>query len=367
MVRTRGMTFLEEIITMRLRFVHQWVDRRHGNAVARYYFRRRGQKHVALPGLPGSAEFMSAYQAAFAGQPSPRPAIGASRTKEGSIAALVVAYLCSPQFLALAPATQQTYRLILERFRTEHGAKPVAMLTRQHINAILAQRIGTPAAANHWLLMVKTLMTFAVEEGFRKDDPATAVKRIKNSSDGFHTWDEFEIATFEARHPVGSMPRLALDLLLYTAQRRSDVVRMGRQHVRGDLVHVRQQKTGVMLAITLHPALAATIEATKSKSGHLTFITTKHGRPFSVAGFGNWFRECCNEAGLHKHCSAHGLRKAACRRLAEAGCSANQIAAITGHTTLREVARYTKAADQQRMARDGMAKIISRTWSGNAA
>jgi integrase len=361
------MTFLEEIITMRLRYVHQWVDRRHGNAVARYYFRRRGRKHIPLQGLPGSAEFMSAYQAALAGQPSPRPAIGASRTKQGSAAALVVTYFCSPHFLALAPATQQTYRLILERFRTEHGTKPVAMLTRQHINAILAQRIGTPAAANHWLRLVKALMTFAVQEGFREDDPSAAVKRIKNSTQGFHTWNEVEIATFEARHPVGGMARLALDLLLYTAQRRSDVVRMGRQHVRDGVVHVRQQKTGVALAIPLHPALAATIEATKSKSGQLTFITTKHGRPFSVAGFGNWFRECCNEAGLPKHCSAHGLRKAACRRLAEAGNSANVIASISGHTTLTEVARYTKAADQHRMARDGMATIIHGTWSGNAA
>ena len=67
---------------------------------------------------------------------------------------------------------------------------------------------------------------------------------------------------------------------------------------------------------------------------------------------------------LPRHCAAHGLRKAACRRLAEAGCSANVIASISGHTTLTEVARYTKAADQERMARDGMA-AISRTETGN--
>ena len=87
---------------------------------------------------------MSTYQAALVGQALPRPAIGASRTKAGSVAALVVAYFCSPQFLALAPATQQTYRLILEKFRNEHGDKPVALLTRQHINAMLAQRVRHP-------------------------------------------------------------------------------------------------------------------------------------------------------------------------------------------------------------------------------
>ena len=140
------------------------------------------------------------------------------------------------------------------------------------------------------------------------------------------------------------------------------LVRMGRQHVRDGVVHVLQQKTGAMLAIPLHPALAAIIEATPSD--HLTFLTTSFGKPFTAAGFGNFFRERCNEAGLSADCAAHGLRKAACRRLAEAGCSANVIASISGHTTLTEVSRYTKAADQERMARDGMA-AISGTVSGN--
>jgi integrase len=348
---------------IRLRYVHQWVDKRQGGAKARYYFRRPGFNPLPLPGLFGSAEFMQAYEAALAGQALPRPMLGASRTKAGSIAALVVGYFCSPQFLALKPATQRTYRLILQKFRSEHGDKPMALLTRQHINAMLAQRVVTPAAANHWLRLVKALMAFAVEEGWRKDNPTTGIKRIPNRSDGFHTWNELEIAQFETRHPAGSKARLALALLLYTAQRRSDVVRMGRQHIRGGVVHVRQQKTGAMLAIPLHPALEAIIEATPSD--HLTFLVTSFGKSFTAPGFGNWFRERCNEAALPRRCAAHGLRKAACRRLAEAGCSANVIASISGHTTLTEVARYTKAADQERMAKAGMA-AITRTGTGNA-
>jgi integrase len=349
--------------SIRLKYVQQWVDTRNGGVEARFYFRRPGFKRVPLPGLPGSTEFREAYEAALAGQSLPNPMIGASRTKPGSIGALIVSYFCSPSFLALTPGTQQNYRLILEKFRSEHGGKPVALLTRQHVNAMLAQKILTPAAANRWLRLVKTLMAFAVEEGWRKDNPTTGIKPIKNKTDGFHTWDENEIAQFEARHPIGSKARLALALLLYTAQRRSDVVRMGRQHVRDGVVQVRQQKTGAMLAIPIHPALAAIIEATPSE--HLTFLTTSFGKSFTAPGFGNWFRERCNEAGLPKHCAAHGLRKAACRRLAEAGCSANVIASISGHTTLSEVARYTKAADQERMARDGMAVLITRTESVN--
>jgi integrase len=84
---------------------------------------------------------------------------------------------------------------------------------------------------------------------------------------------------------------------------------------------------------------------------------TAYGKPFTAAGSAGGF-ERCDEAGLPKECTAHGLRKAACRRLAEAGCSANVIAAISGHTSLREVERYTRAADQERMARIGMAALI---------
>jgi integrase len=331
---------------IRLKYVHQWVDKRDGGAKARFYFRRHGRR-VSLPGLPGSAEFMAAYQLALTEQ-SPQPQIGASRTKAGSVNALSVTYRSSPRFLSLAPTTQRAYRRILERLCIEHGDKPVALLTRQHINAILAQKIATPA--------------FAVEEGWRHDNPALAVARVKMRSDGFHTWTESEISAYEARHPIGSKARLALALLLYTAQRRSDLVRMGRQHIRSDVVHVRQQKTGAMLTIPLHPDLAAIIEATPNK--HLTFLVTEFGKPFTTGGFGSWFRARCDEAGLPQHCAAHGLRKAACRRLAEAGCSVNVIASISGHTTLREVERYTKAADQERMARDGMA-AITRTKTGN--
>ena len=339
------------------RYVHSWIDNRHGKARARYFFRRRSFKQMSLPGLPGSPEFEQAYAAAMAGGPLPST-VGIKRIRAGSIDALVIAYLNSPGFLAIpSPATRTTYRGILEAFTREHGSKPLAALSRKHIEAMLAAKIAKPAAANHWLRLMKQLMRFAVREQLRGDDPARDVEYIKRRAAGFHTWTEDEIAQFEAHHPIGTKPRLALALMLYTAQRRSDVVKMGRQHVRNGVAQVRQQKTGAMLAIPVHPALKAILDATPSE--HLTFLTTAYGKPFTAAGFGNWFRDRCDEAGLPAHCAAHGLRKAACRRLAEAGCSANVIASISGHLSLREVERYTKAADQERMARQGMAAMIT--------
>jgi hypothetical protein len=129
---------------------------------------------------------------------------------------------------------------------------------------------------------------------------------------GFHTWTESKIAMFEARHPIGSKARLALALLLYTAQRRSDV---GCQHIRDGVVHVRQQKTGATLAIPLHPGPRRHHRGQSERTPHLPYdeLWEKfHSRRL-------WeLVPQCNEAGLPKRCSAHGLRKAACRRLAEA-------------------------------------------------
>lgn len=118
------------------------------------------------------------------------------------------------------------------------------------------------------------------------------------------------------------------------------------------MLTVRQQKTGTTLAIPVHSDLRAILDATPGE--HLTFLVTSLG-PYTAANFSKQFREWCDAAGLPK-CSAHGLRKAACRRLAEAGCSANEIAAISGHATLKEVERYTRAVDQARMARNAMAR-----------
>ena len=277
--------------------------------------------------------------------------IGGSKTKPGTVSAVIVAYYYDQSFLALAPSTQRPLRGILERFRAEHGDDRIALLQRQHIIALL--RSKKRFAARHWLKAIRALMKYAVEIGLRGDNPATNIKLPNLKTDGYHSWTEAEIEQFQARHGPGTKARLALTLLLYTGQRRGDVIRMGRQHINDGVVYVRQQKTGKELDIPIHAALAAIIAGTPAD--HLNLLTTQTGKPFSPAGFGNWFRDRCNEAGL-RHCSAHGLRKAAARRLAEAGCTMHEIAAITGHASLSEIQRYTRAADQKRLALSAMEK-----------
>jgi integrase len=335
---------------IKLPFVNSFRNR-HGTLVC--YFRRRGCKTVRLRGIPGSSEFMRAYEAAI-GNVEPIQ-IGADRVKAGTVAAVVGMYLASVAFADLADETRRTRRNILERFREAHGDKRIASIERKHVQALIDAKAATPSAARNLLAVIRLLMQFAIKAGIRTDDPTLGVKHAKIKTDGFRTWDEEDIAAFEAAHPIGTRARLALALLLGTGQRRSDVVRMGRQHVRGDKIAVRQSKTKTPLMLPIGVELRRAIEATPAE--HLTFLTTVHGKPFTAAGFTNWFREMCNEAGLPNGLSAHGLRNAVCRRLAEAGCSEKQIAAVSGHKTLRMVQHYTRAADQEHLAQAAIERL----------
>jgi integrase len=337
---------------LRIAYIQSFRDKKTGAVF--HYFRRAGFMRVRLPGLPGSTEFMAAYQAALGSRPEP---IGvAKRSKPGSVSAAIVSYYGSQSFRNLTGGTPAMRRAILERFRDQHGDKPIALMPKKFILALLDQM--EPFAARNWLKAIRALMHHCVEYELIRENPTQGIKLPTIKSHGHHTWAEDEIAAFEAHHPIGSKARLAFALLLYTAQRRGDVIRMGRQHVRDGVLRLRQQKTGATLAIPVSLALQAAIDA--MPGDHLALLVTKSGKTYGATNFSEQFRKWCEDASLPRRCTAHGLRKAACRRLAEAGCSANEIAAISGHATLREVERYTRAADQARMAQSAMAKTAAR-------
>jgi integrase len=242
----------------------------------------------------------------------------------------------------------------MEHLREEHGDKPIALIERKHVKAMVDAKAATPTAARNLLQTLRVLMAFAIEAGFCRDDPTIGVSHPKVKIKGHETWEEADIATFEAHHPIGTKARLAFALALDTAQRRGDIVRMSRRDVLGEIT-IKQSKTSQEVTIPISPELRAAIDATPAE--HMVFLTTALGKPFDTASFGNWFRERCREAGVRKGLSLHGLRKAACRRLAEVGCTPHEIMAISGHTTLKEVTRYTNKVDRKQMARAAMKRL----------
>jgi integrase len=329
-----------------------WNTDRHGRQRVRF---RKGFYSTYISGVPYSDDFMQRYHVALDGNAQLLQDFKEDRIEPGTIDAVIVNFYHSTDYMKLKASTQKVRRNMLERFREKHGKKRVALLTPAHVKAIIGDMAERPGAANGLLKALRVLLRHAVDMGLLRDNPARNVRKFAVNSEGFHSWTEEDVAAFEARHDLGSRAQLALSLLLHTGQRRSDVVRMGWQHINGELLSVVQDKTGVTLRVPIHPKLFVAIGNMPRKN--MTFLLTEAGAPFSAAGFGNWFRDRCNEAGL-KHCSAHGLRKACAARLANAGCTTEQIKAITGHKTLSEVARYTKAADQERNAKQALANLL---------
>lgn len=331
------------VVKVEMPYVQSFVDR-HGKA--RYYLRKPGHKRVPLP-APGSRGFAKAYEDALNAQSE-------RLTNDRSLSALITRYYESAAFKNLADSTKTTYRNVLERLRKEHGSKLMRDLDRPSVIRLIDERAEAPAAANFIRRMLKILVGLALDLEWITHDPTAKVKKVRYHSDGFHTWTEVEIERFEARHAIGTMPRLAFALMLYTGVRRSDVVRLGRGHVRDGRISVQPRKTRDPVTVPIHPELQEVIDGTALR--HINFVTSSLDKPYTPESFGNRMREWCDEAGLPE-CSSHGLRKACATRLADAGATTHEIAAVTGHKSLADIEVYTRKANQRRLADRSIAKL----------
>ncbi len=348
---------------MKRRWLPQYVTEfrdRHGKA--RYRYRRKGFVTYYFKHAPGTEGFRQELRACEDGLSAPAIDPGADRAQPGSFDDLIGRYYRSADFLDPGERTRTVYRGVIERWRNRtrkgrrYGEIMVRDLEARHVEAMLSETLPHRTAANMLRKRLSALMKFAIRIGMARTNPVAATRPFKVESGGFHTWTEDEIAAFEARHSVGSKARLALDLMLWTGQRGGDARVMGPAHVRQKRLVVTQEKTGATVSLPLLPPLAQSILATPS--GGLVFLLSEHGKPYSRKGFGNKFRQWCDEAGLPQ-CSAHGLRKAAARRFAEAGCSNQEIKSWTGHTTDSEVARYTAAASQELLSDAAAEKLMA--------
>lgn len=328
-----------------LRYVDGFQDR-HGRW--RYYFRRKG-KRTTLPGEPGSPEFQAAYSALLAGpQPKTQAAFAA-----GTFDALRVAYLASAEFQNLRPTTQREARYALDAIclrpnksgEGKVGDNPVKMLERRHILEWRDGMAKKPGAANKMLRVLKTVLTWAVDRGYRNDNPAHGIKEFKGGR--WKSWTDDELVKFEERWPLGTVQRTAFALALYTGQRRADLAVMKWSHIAGDAIVVRQSKTGVDMTIPLHPELKKALAAVRPRS-EKAILMGKFGEPLSVVYLGHLMADAIDKAELPQHCVLHGLRKSTARILAELGF---KVGPVTGHLTAKMEQEYARDASQKKMAK----------------
>jgi integrase len=342
------------VVRRRYRYVVQDYDR-HGNV--RVYLRLPGRPKLRLREEPGTAEFDEEYRRAIGGKIKAAPT-RLRAPNRGTLRALCIAYYTSAGYKRMEPRSRHVRRLILDKLCEQHGEKPAELMWARHVRQIRDTRAETPEAANSMVKAIRAVYRHGMLAELVKHNPAREVEYLRSGSEGFHSWTPGEVEQFEARHPIGTKARLALTLLLYTGQRRSDVVRLGPQHLRGGCLTFTQYKNRnrkpVTLSLPIVPELRRVIDATLSAD--LAFLVTERGTPYTAESFGNAFRAWCRQAGL-PHCSAHGLRKAAASRLAELGASVHEIAAVTGHRSLKEVQRYTMGAEQKRLAASALARF----------
>jgi integrase len=335
-------------------YVTQHFDR-HGRLRTR--FRKTGLVAMYAQSVFPSREFWVEYDAWLNGDPKPA---GIDRAAPGTIADLVGRFFANPARLGPTPDTQGRNRRILDSFRQEHGDRLVEDVRFDALDNVIAQKAeNTPWQAKKLRRLLNRLFAYAVKLRMVETNPVPDTETIKATTEGWHTWTEGEIAQFVQRHPLGTKAYLAMMLMLWTSQRRSDAVRLCRGDVKDGWIKYRVTKTKRMMAIPIAGQLAEAIAAMPvpdDVSDETTFLRTEYGRPFSAKGFGAWFRKRCDEAELY-HCSAHGLRKANARRAAEIGLSNQSIKSVTGHSTDSEVSRYTAKAEQAAMARDAIDKM----------
>ena len=172
-------------------------------------------------------------------------------------------------------------------------------------------------------------------------------------------WTEENAAAYDKRWPLGTKERVWRDVLFYTGLRRGDAVTLGRQHVRDGIATLRTEKSQgeMIVSIPILPILQCTLDA--GPTGELAFICGNNGKPLTKESFGNAFKDACQAAGLFNR-SAHGCRKIAATRAAEAGATVAELNAIFGWKGISMASLYTEAADRKRLALDAMAKVQGR-------
>ena len=343
-------------------FASSFFDR-HGRERWRF---RRAHKTVSLPGRPGDPGFDAAWRAALEGRkltPAVVRAIPTATLPRSLRAAWRIVTTSTIEWKRLAGVSKANQMAIAERFfatpiaegeTTTYGDLPIASLERRHVKAILARWAETPHAAGHILRLIRKLVTVALDEEWISVDPTHRL-RWRPDHVGWRAWTPAERRAFEARWPIGTTPRLAYALALYTGARRGDLVGLRWSDVVGDEIAYTQNKTGKSLTLAIHPTLAQALAATERRG--MTILVTRWGAPFSDKAIGMRMQDWTRAAGLGEGATLHGLRKTLGKLLAESGATTRELMDVLGHEDIAHAELYSREAEQRHMARSAIGKL----------
>jgi integrase len=319
-----------------------------------YYYWARSEAWVRLPDpLRNPDEFMRKVA-----HLQRIEATNLDRAKTGTFGGLVAAYRQTKAFReSLAPNTREVYERYLKRLLARYHAAPLAEITPEDIQVhVLDANEDTPGAANAMLSILRVLYEFAVRRNRHLRHLEDWTKKLesfpRDEANERHPWPDHILD--EALGCDDELFRYAMTLALYTGQRPGDVCAMTWGKVKGDEIEVRQQKTGKHLTIPMHDDLRAMLNATTRSDRHLFILSNRRGDPLTPGTWLKWCQHFTRARGFRG--TAHGLRKNATNALFEAGCTTAEVAAITGHRSIKMLEHYGKGRDQVKLGRVAMGK-----------
>lgn len=309
--------------------------------VKQYYYHKVTGRPIK--GEPGTKAFAAAL--AEAGKMS-------KGYPDGSIGKLIEEYKRSPGYQRLSVGTRKHRDHALRSFEgSEHLM--VRELRASHLVRMRDRHPGQPGKQTLFLAAASVILEHARTLEWVEGNVANLVERP--DLDEHEAWPEEAVRAFFAAE-MSDYIRTAFMLLLYTGQRVGDVVKMRWTSFDGEGIYVTQEKTKTPLWVPLVPELREYLRGLPKRG--MTIVSKENGTPLSGKGVSD--RIIAIAAGLgFGELVTHGLRKTACVRLAEAGCSPHEIMSISGHKSLAMVLKYTKAVDQKRLARGAMEKVVN--------
>ncbi|MBA5724405.1 tyrosine-type recombinase/integrase [Candidatus Liberibacter sp.] len=315
---------------------------RHGRKV--WYFKKDG-KRVRLPDTYGTEEFIEAYSDALAG----RIVQKGDQGSKGTFKWLIDQYRLSGHYQSLNTTTKRVRDNLFLRIIKDSGDIPYAKITRRHMQNAVDRRSDKPSVAVSFLKAVSPVFRWAETCELITNNPVVGIRRPTHKTIEMHAWSVEQVAIYRKHHPINTMARLALELMLFLGLRRSDVIRIGKKHVKDSVLSIRTQKTGKQVHVPIFEDLQTCLDAVGQDGD--TFLLTSNGKSFSsFASFGNWFRERCKEAGLPEECRAHGLRKAGATIAANAGASPHELMAMYGWSKTNMAELYTREFNAKKLA-----------------
>lgn len=307
------------------------------------YFVRRGWKTVRIHSAPGTPEFAAEYARILNGTPPPPPG--------RSFAALIGSYKRSTRFARLAPRTKSDYDKVLGFIAERLGKLPADRMRRVDVVRMRDANAGSPRFATYAVQVLRILFEHARDIGWRDDNPAKGVGAVPSAGSERKPWPPELVEAYRATAQGRAL--LIFELALGTGQRIGDVLRMRWNQIEAGGIHVRQGKTAAPLWIPFTPRLAAILDMTPRYG--LTIVTGRAGRPLSYRQAAHAVMQVRKAIGAEGF-DLHGLRHTAASELAAAGCTDEQIQAITGHTTTAMVRLYAGAARQKTRAKEAQEK-----------